>query len=187
MKKLLVIVVMGLLLSGNAYAANISDFEAAGMSVGDSALKYYSEKKLKDNYKDWFAPKYSVSGIEEKKDGFDEIQLIYKSNDSEFKIEGISAMEYIDGKECQKKLDNEASSIKEQFTPLEVKFYKKKTFKHSEDKSGKSKVTSIKMKFKSDKGVLVIACYDWSNSMGYNDNLRFSIRSKSYNNFLNRY
>ena len=190
MKKLLGIVVLGLLLSGNAYTAIISDFEAAGMSVGDSALKYYSKKKLKDNYKDWFAPKYSVSEIEEKKDGFDDIQLIYKSNDSEFKIEGISALEYVDGKECRKKLDNEASSIQGQFTPLEVKFYKKKTFKHSADKSGKSKVTSIKIKFKSDKGVLIIACYDWSDSyaakMGYNDNLRFSIRSKSYENFLNR-
>ena len=40
MKKILGIIVLGLLLSGNAYAANISDFEAAGMSVGDSALKY---------------------------------------------------------------------------------------------------------------------------------------------------
>ena len=190
MKKLLGIVVLGLLLSANAYAAKISNFVVAGMSIGDSALKYYSEKKLKDNYKDWFAPKYSVSGIEEKKDGFDDIQLIYKPNDSEFKIEGISALEYIDGKECQKKLDNEANSIQGQFTPQEVKFYKKKTFKHSADKSGKSKVTSVKIKFKSDKGVLIIACYDWSDSyaakMDYNDNLRFSIRSNTYEKFLNR-
>jgi len=190
MKKLLGIIVLGLLLSGNAYATKISDFEVAGMSIGESALKYYSEKKLIDNYQDWFAPKYSVSEIEEKKDGFDDIQLIYKPNDSEFKIEGISALEYIDGKECRKKLDNEASSIQGQFTPQEVKFYKKKNFKHSADKSGKSKVTSVKIKFKSDKGVLIIACYDWSDSyaakMDYNDNLRFSIRSKSYANFLNR-
>jgi hypothetical protein len=190
MKKLLGIMVLGLLMSGNAYSAKISDFEVAGMSIDESALKYYSEKKLIDNYQDWFAPKYSVSEIEEKKDSFDDIQLIYKPNDSEFKIEGISALEYIDGKECQKKLDNEASSIQGQFTPQEVKFYKKKTFKHSADKSGKSKVTSVKIKFKSDKGVLIIACYDWSDSyaakMDYNDNLRFSIRSKSYANFLNR-
>ena len=160
------------------------------MSIGESALNHYSEKKLTDNYQDWFAPKYSVSEIEEKKDNFDDIQLIYKSNDPDFKIEGISALEYIDGKECRKKLDNEASLIKEQFTSQEVKFYKKKNFKHTAAKSGKSKVTSIQIKFKSDKGVLVIACYDWSDSfaakMDYNDNLRFSIRSKSYAKFLNR-
>ena len=186
MKKLLGFIVLGLLLSGNAYAANISDFEAAGMSVGDSALKYYSEKKLKDNYKDWFAPKYSVSEIEEKKDGFDDIQLIYKSKDPEFKIEGISALEYMDAKDCLKKLDDEASSIQGQFTTQEVKFSKKS----KKNYPGKGKVTSIQIKFKSDKGVIIIACYDWSDSyaakMDYNDNLRFSIRSKSYANFLNR-
>ena len=186
MKKILGIVVLGLLLSLNAYAAKISDFEVAGMSIGESALKYYSEKKLIDNYQDWFAPKYSVSEIEEKKDGFDDIQLIYKPNDSEFKIEGISALEYMDAKDCLKKLDDEASSIKGQFTTQEVKFSKKS----KKNYPGKGKVTSVKIKFKSDKGVLIIACYDWSDSyaakMDYNDNLRFSIRSNTYATFLNR-
>ena len=69
---------------------------------------------------------------------------------------------------------------------LKRSYLNEKTFKHSDDKSGKSKVTSLKIKFKSDKGVLVIACYDWSDKMDYNDNLRFSIRSKSYANFINR-
>ena len=41
MKKLLWIVVLGLLLSTNAYADDISDFQIEGMSLGDSALKYY--------------------------------------------------------------------------------------------------------------------------------------------------
>ena len=41
MKKLLGIVVLGFFLSGNGYADDISDFQIEGMSLGDSALKYY--------------------------------------------------------------------------------------------------------------------------------------------------
>ena len=186
MKKLLGIVVLGLLLSGNAYAAKVSNYQVAGFSVGDSALDFYTKKELADNYENWNEPKYGTSEIEINKDSFDDIQLIYKSKDPEFKIEGISALEYMDAKDCLKKLDDQASSIEGQFTPQEVKFSQKK----KKNYPGKGKVTSIQIKFKSDKGVIIIACYDWSDSyaakMDYNDNLRFSVRSKSYANFLNR-
>ena len=177
---------LGLLLSVNVYAAKISDYQVAGFSVGDSALDFYTKKELAYNYENWNEPKYGTSEIEINRDGFDDIQLIYKSTDPEFKIEGISALEYMDAKDCLKKMDDEASSIQEQFTTKEVKFYKKR----EDNYPGKGKVTSIQTKFNSDKGVIIIACYDWSDSyaakMNYNDNLRFSIRSKSYANFLNR-
>ncbi|WP_415304583.1 hypothetical protein [Candidatus Pelagibacter sp. Uisw_090] len=55
MKKLLEIIVLGLILSGNAYADNISDFEIKGMSIGESALKYFSKSELKrNNQKNWY-------------------------------------------------------------------------------------------------------------------------------------
>ena len=118
--------VLGLLLSFKVYAAKISDFQVAGFSVGDSALNFYTKKELADNYEDWNEPKYGTSEIEINRDGFDDIQLIYKSKDPEFKIEGISALEYMDAKDCLKKLDDEASAIQGQFNSEEVKFYKKK-------------------------------------------------------------
>ena len=40
MKKLLGIVVLGLLLSTNAYTDDIKDLEIESMSIGDSALNY---------------------------------------------------------------------------------------------------------------------------------------------------
>ena len=43
--------VLGLLLSGNAYADNIKDFQIEGISLGDSALKHYSENEIKTNKK----------------------------------------------------------------------------------------------------------------------------------------
>ena len=51
MKKLLGIVVLGLLLSSNAYADNIGDFQIEGISIGDSILDYYSKKEIKKNKK----------------------------------------------------------------------------------------------------------------------------------------
>ncbi|MDC1178549.1 hypothetical protein OAT26_05055, partial [Candidatus Pelagibacter sp.] len=43
MKKLLGIVVLGLLLSLSAKADDISEFEIEGMSIGDSLLDHYSK------------------------------------------------------------------------------------------------------------------------------------------------
>ena len=50
MKKLLVIVVLGLLLSFNANADDIKDFQIEGISIGESALKYFSTSELLSKY-----------------------------------------------------------------------------------------------------------------------------------------
>jgi hypothetical protein len=46
MKKLLGIVVLGLLLSGSAYANDISEFKIEEVSIGDSGLIYITKKEL---------------------------------------------------------------------------------------------------------------------------------------------
>jgi len=51
MKKLLGILVIGLLLSSNAYANNIEDFELEGVSVGGSLLDYFNEEEIINNSK----------------------------------------------------------------------------------------------------------------------------------------
>ena len=61
MKKILAVIVLGLFLSGNAYADDIRDFQIEGMSLGDSALKYYSENEIKTNKQNWYkSKKYST-------------------------------------------------------------------------------------------------------------------------------
>ena len=47
MKKLLEIVILGLLLSFNANADDTRDNQIEEISIGDSLLKYYSEKDIK--------------------------------------------------------------------------------------------------------------------------------------------
>ncbi len=41
--------------SAQSYADDISDFEIGGISIGDSALKYYSEKKIKKELSIFFS------------------------------------------------------------------------------------------------------------------------------------
>ena len=47
MKKLLGIVVLGLLWCNISLADDIRDFQIEGISVGDSLLDYFSERKIK--------------------------------------------------------------------------------------------------------------------------------------------
>jgi len=53
MKKLLGILVLGFLLNTSAYTDDIKDFQIESMSIGDSALNYFSEAQLEDNELDW--------------------------------------------------------------------------------------------------------------------------------------
>ena len=58
MKKILGIVVLGLLLSTSAYTDNIKDFKIESISIGDSALGYFTESQLEDGELDWFNYSY---------------------------------------------------------------------------------------------------------------------------------
>ena len=48
MKKLLGILVLGLFLITPSQADDIRDFQIEGMSIGDSALDYFSEEEIKN-------------------------------------------------------------------------------------------------------------------------------------------
>ena len=170
--------------------ADIKQYEIEDMSIGDSALNFYSENELLKNQQNWFRQK-SVKASEfiGRKGIYDEIQLMYKKKDSTYKIEGISALIKMDINKCEGILDQEALKISSSFGSDLKKDYGKRKIKHSYDKSGKSFVIEKKYKF-SNNDQLIIACYYWSNKIknkdGYNDNFRVSLRSKYYSNFLNR-
>ena len=57
MKKLLGIMVLGLLLIIPSQADDIQDFQIEGMSVGDSLLDYFSEKEINDNIRNIYVDK----------------------------------------------------------------------------------------------------------------------------------
>ena len=185
MKRLLLVLILTFSLQLGSKADDISDFEIEGISIGDSALDFYSVKQIKDNYQNWFEPKYGAATIIESSDNYDEIQLMYEFNDSNYKIVAISALKYVDPTYCLNKIDDIKVEIKNLFDE-NIKEKKKKTFRHSGDKSGKSKVTSIDFILKKNKASIIVACYDWSKQMKYSDNLRISVRTNKYKQYISK-
>ena len=205
MKTILGIVVLGLLLSTSAYTDDIKDFKIESISIGDSALDYFTESQLEDGELDWFNYSYKeystslVSG----KGIYDWFKISYKSDDDNFIIEGLVGIivkkKYNDDK-CNKELDTAALDTSKLFK--NTKQGKKKLYKvvynlreifQKPDPSGKSIVTSISFDFK-DEGKIILSCYNMDKvtnqidspikDINQFDTFRIDIRSKALVNYL---
>ena len=143
MKKLLRILVLGLLLITPSQAEDIRDFQIEGMSIGDSLLEYFSIGEIKrfDDYDDLPSNmKFRIATTTKKKfnkmNMYDSMTFYYKPEDKDFIIHAIGGNLFCKNDEC-KKLYKE---IKNDF----LKEYKgtESVHKHPDDKSGKS-ITTI--------------------------------------------
>jgi len=207
MKKILGIVVLGLLLSTSAYTDNIKDFQIESISIGDSALDYFTETQLEDNELDWFNynhKEYSTSLLSGK-GIYDWFQISYKSDDHNFIIEGLAGIlvkKTYDDEKCNKELDTLALDISELFK--NTKQGKKKLYKvdynpreifQTPDPSGKSIVTSISFDFK-DEGKIILSCYNMDKAtnqinspikdINQFDTFRIDLRSKTLAYYLEK-
>ena len=54
MKKILGIVFLGLLFSTSAHSDNIKDFKIENISIGDSALDYFTNSQIENSELDWY-------------------------------------------------------------------------------------------------------------------------------------
>ena len=207
MKKILGIVVLSLLVSTSAYADDIKDFEIESISIGDSALDYFTEYEIENNELDWFNYSYKEysTSLLPGKDIYDWFQISYKSDDDSFTIEGLAGIvvkkKYDDDK-CNKELDTAALDISELFK--NTKQGKKKLYKviynpreifQKPDPSGKSIVTSISFDFK-DEGKIILSCYNMDKAtnqidspikdINQFDTFRIDIRSRALVYYLEK-
>ena len=106
MKKFVTIIILNLFFVTSSHADDIRDLQIEGISIGDSALKYFSKELIKNsttkipgNHNDEYrwASIYDgtrISGYKNLSDfaytTFDTIEFTYKKNDKNFIIEGIS-------------------------------------------------------------------------------------------------
>ena len=207
MKKLIVIVFIGLLLSTSAHTDNIKDYKIENISIGDSALDYFNETELENGEQDWFNYSYKeyATSLVSGKGIYDWFKISYKSHDENFIIEGLVGIvvkkKYDDDK-CNKELDSAALDISKLFK--NTKLRKKKIYKvdynprkvfQEPSKSGKSRVTNISFDFK-DKGKIILSCYDMDKAtnqidspikdINQFDTFRIDIRSKVFKNYLEK-
>ena len=207
MKQLLWIVVLGLLVSTNAYTNDIKDLEVESMSIGDSALDYFTESQLANGELDWFNYSYKEysTSLLSGKGIYDWFKISYKSDDDNFIIEGLAGIivkkKYDDDK-CNKELDTVALDISELFK--NTKQGKKQLYKviynpreifQKPDPSGKSIVTNISFDFK-DEGKIILSCYNMDKAtnqidspikdINQFDTFRIDVRSKNLTHYLEK-
>ena len=207
MKIILKIVFLSLLLSTSAYTDNIKDFKIESMSIGDSALNYFTESQLEDGELDWFNYSYKEysTSLVPGKGIYDWFKISYKGADEDFIIEGLVGIvvkkKYEDDK-CNKQLDNTALKISELFNntkPRKKQLFKiaynpRKIFQES-NPSGKSTATSISFDFK-DEGKIILSCYNMDKAtnnidspikdINQFDTFRIDIRSKVLTHYLKK-
>ena len=155
-------------------ADDIRDLEIEGMSIGDSLLDYFSEVEIKNfmNYDDLpsnmrFRISEFYSKEDMKMDLYEGMQIYYKPEDKKFILHGLNGFLYCSNKtKCKKTYKNVVNDISRTFENLKGKEY---SYKHTDDKSGKSIVTSHE--FEVDNGSVSIRYTDWSEEVKFHDNV----------------
>jgi len=189
MKKPLIILV--LLFSSSVLSEDISDFQIEGMSVGDSALDYFSEKEIEQNltnYYDYHPIKDFHSADFYKQSSFktyDSVEIFFRVNDRQYIIQGMGGAIFYDNniEDCYDKRERIVEELKNIF--VNAKITGPETFIHDGDKTGKSNYLGTWFWF--ERGASQVACYDWSNAVTYTDHLLVSIYIKEIDDWLSSY
>ena len=186
MKRLLLILILTFSFQSLTKANDFKEFQIEGMSIGDSALDFF-DKSILENGKEfnWYDTKIftPIRDIElNNAKTYVSFQLAIKSDDNNYIIESVSGFVFYKNNinKCYQKLDDIDADIKKLFNNIKSK---KRNFKHSGDKSGKSTIRDIVF-FDDNKNQITIACYDWSKKMKYWDQLRISIGTKEYRDWI---
>ena len=188
------IAVLVLLLSLQSFtkADDIRDFQIEGMSIGDSALDYLSEKEIKkgiqyDYYNDDL---YLASQINKNFDNYDGVTINFFSNDKNYIIQAISGFKFMNIEKCLKERNKIKEAMDKVWPNTSSDEYSRK---HDADKTGNSKYFHILYELKEGKklmGNAVIECLDWSSELTsvkrWTDNLNLRIGNEKYETWLSK-
>jgi len=171
-------------------ADDISEFEIEGMSIGDSALNFFSKKDLITNQQlQWYDTEVFTPIAELKLENsktYESFQIAVNTNDQKYRIESLAGFVFYKNNinECYNEIDNISESIKNLFE--EISDSGIQTVIHGYDKSGESTVTGKTLTDKAG-NVVVIDCYDWSDKFEWWDQLRITIATKYYANYKKKF
>jgi hypothetical protein len=192
MRVFIAVLILVFSLQSLSKADDIRDFQIEGISIGDSALDYFTNKDIKKAIKERIiypnSQKFSMLTFYLHKNLkiYDSVQINHLTNDKELIIYSIAGINYFENSinECKKEKKIIVNELSEIFKNSE-KINKKK--KHEYDKSGKSFIHQTLFDLISGDQIRV-ECYDWSKKMtkkhGLDDQLIVSISHKDFSNFL---
>ena len=162
-------------------ADDISDFQIEGMSIGDSLLNFYNEKKIKNSKMNYLKGKreFYVVGIREGWNSYENVEFYLKTGDNKYLIHGIKAGIFFSDNydQCEKKKDKIVADVETIFSKIEMKDYG--LFSHSYDKSGQSKQTAVA--FNVEKGHIRVECVNWSKKITQKNNWIDNLSVSAFN------
>ena len=192
MNRLILILILTFSFQNLTKANDIRDFQIEGMSIGDSALDYFTKKEIRTERKYRIkypnSNKFSAITFYEHPmlKVYQSVQINVKNKDKKYIIYSISGINYYKNNidKCNKQMELISAQLIEIFPDSTIT---KKTKKHEYDKSGKSLIHQNI--FDMDRGDEVrVECYDWSKEMfnkhDLEDQLVVSILSEDFSYFL---
>ena len=189
MKGLLLIIILTFSFQTLTKADNIRDFQIEGMSVGDSALNYFSKEIIdKRKHKGFVYPDKSFFSIsfynEDSFNTYDAVQLHLKAKDSNYTIYSIAGRIFFDNKynDCVKKMNNILPELKTVFK--EANFNDHGTITWNDAQNRKVKTKSYFLTLRSGDEI-ALECYDQPIDANIIDGLNLAIDSKEFVDFLN--
>ena len=184
MTRLLLILILTLNFQALTRAADIRNFEIEGMSVGDSALNYFSKEEIESN-KSFIYPNskkfYSVTFRDINLEVYDGIQFHLKKDDKKYIIYDITGQIYYSDEnidECFKKKDEIFNEISTMFPDAKKKDFGKT--KHYNDPTTILSRAIIKL----NEGRIDVVCYDWGD-YDAKDGLGVGVELQEFRYFIN--
>ena len=186
MKKLFLIVFVFFTTISNLVSDDIKDFEINGMSIGDSAINHFSKNAL-DNKRFMYDDK-RFSAISKLLDTgpYEGVSVEVETNDKNYIIKAMNGKILYDNKNFEDCYKNEKKIVSE----LKVIFKNNAKYNnwgkspHPGDKSGKSVGSHHQFDMNDGSGFIMVECMDWSIESGYTDNLKVSIITDEFNDWL---
>ena len=185
MKKIFLYVFLSLLfISVPSQADDIRDFQIEGMSIGDSALDYFSKDQIKKNIHEYPNNKYKRVQNDDLSffKTYDAIDFNYKANDIKYIMLGIAGIIVYENNindcyEKQKNIVEELSTILTEASQLNAdKVYNDDIWKGSRN---------VQFTFLlENKDIVSVHCNDYSKEHGGQDHLAVNIKTKEFNDFL---
>ena len=157
------------------------DFSIDGMSLGDSALRYYTEKEIKKNTENIYGDNLYTQFNSTSKNSnseYDTHKIHYKLGDKNYIIEVISGVRWTESLDQCKKLKEKIKKELSIFFSIEKTEWIDQAY---EDDAAETNASF----FYFDNGDSVdIQCKDWNSTVEFRDNLRVSLWSAEFDKFI---
>ena len=186
MKNFILIIVLIFNLQSFAKAGDVQDFEIEGISVGNSAFKFFSKSEI-DKRKNYVykSKKYAMYGKDLENSNFDMVLIEFIDSGNYIVNSVIGKIFYNKNNfnECSKQENIILAELKEQFKN-NASYTNHGVLPHEGDPSGKSKGSWHTFNLNDGSGIIYLECMDWAEDTGKWDNLRVTIFNEKFSKFL---